>query len=104
MEIKKWIGTMVTVAILFIGTMAYKLPYNLEVLVRHPVFRISIIIIVIISRFVNSYIAIGLSIILVISLRFFGKYLDKSKNIKRDKMSEDEFKQYMSEWVGSLHN
>ena len=97
MEFKKWIGTLITIAILFIGTMASKLPYNLEVLVRHPMFRISIIVIVLISKFVNSYIAIGLSILLVISLRFLGKYLDKSKDINRDKMSEDEFKQYMYE-------
>jgi hypothetical protein len=97
MEIKNWIGTLITISILFIGTMASKLPYNLEVLVRHPMFRISIIVIVLISKFVNSYIAIGLSILLIISLRFLGKYLDKSKNINRDKMSEDEFKQYMYE-------
>ena len=101
MELKKWIGPLVTIAILFIGTMASKLPYNLEVLVRHPIFRISIIVIVLISKFVNSYIAILLAISLVISLRFLGKYLDKSKNIERDKMSEDEFKQYMFE-VGAL--
>jgi hypothetical protein len=101
MELKKWIGPLVTIAILFIGTMASKLPYNLEVLVRHPIFRISIIIIVLISNFVNSYIAILLAISLVISLRFLGKYLDKSKNIDHNKMSEDEFKQYMFE-VGTL--
>lgn len=94
----KWMGTIITMIILVCGTYCTTFPYELEAVIHSSLYRLCMILIILIAKFFSPVLAIGLAIVLITFVRVYGEYLQKTININRSGLTEDEYKQYMSEY------
>lgn len=95
----KWIGTVITGIILVCGTYCTTFPYEIEAVIHSNIYRMSMILIILIAKFFSPILAIGLAIVLITFVRVYGEYLQKTININRSGLTEEEYKQYMSEYL-----
>ena len=95
---ESWFGTIITILILLCGTYLPNKSYELEAVISSPAYRIAMISIIIIAKFVNNILSIFLAVVLVTFVKVYSEYFTKTININRQGLSEEEYKQYMAEF------
>jgi hypothetical protein len=94
-----WVGTFITIFILFCGIFSEHLSKPAQMVVKRPSFRISMIVIILISKLYSDILAICLAIIIITVLHVYSKNINEYENVRVTGMAEAEHNQYVDELI-----
>lgn len=92
-----WLGTMITAFLIFCGILASKFSRTSQLVVANPMFRISMIALILMSKFYNDVLAVALAVITLTILYVYSKQTDVANNIQYTQLDPSEYKQYLDE-------
>ena len=94
-----WVGTFITIFILFCGIFSEHLSKPAQLVVKRPSFRISMIVIILISKLYSDILAICLAIMVITVLHVYSKNVNEYEHALATGMSEAEHNQYVDELI-----
>ena len=92
-----WLGTMITAFLILCGVFSAKFSRTGQLVVGNPMFRISMIVLILMAKFYNDVLAVGLAVVVLTSLYVYSKQTDVANNVQYTQLDSSEYKQYLDE-------
>ena len=92
-----WLGTMITAFLILCGVLSAKFSRTGQLVVANPMFRVSMIALILMSKFYNDVLAVGLAVVTLTVLFVYSKQTDVANNVQYKQLDPAEYKQYLDE-------
>lgn len=99
-----WLGTMITAFLILCGVLSAKFSRTGQLVVANPMFRILMIALILMSKFYNDVLAVGLAVVILTILYVYSKQTDVANNVQYAQLDSIEYKQYLDELTIHLNS
>jgi len=92
-----WLGTLLTIFLILCGIISSSFSRTGQLMVSNPIFRVSMIILIMMAKFYNDVVAVALTVVLLTVLFVYSKQSDIANHVQYHQLDPTEYKQYLEE-------